>query len=59
MLNSEVAMGRFMNGAEKCIVVSSARLLGQGFCANTGSAHVSRKTILVQHTESFLNAVTA
>jgi hypothetical protein len=37
MLNNDVAMGRFINGAEKCIVVLSARFLGQEFCANTGS----------------------
>jgi hypothetical protein len=38
MLNNEVAMGRFMKGAEKCIVVLSARSSNQRHCTDAGSA---------------------
>ena len=57
MLSSEVAMGRRMKGAEKCIFVPSARSLDYETCSgnHSGSNHVP--LILIERSESFLNAV--
>ena len=57
MLNSEVAMGRRMKGAEICIFVPSARSFEYESCASTHSGRYHMYLILIERSESFLNAL--
>jgi hypothetical protein len=55
MLNNAVAIGRRMNGAEICILVSSVRSSGYEPCTSTHPAQTSLRLILIERSESFLN----
>jgi hypothetical protein len=57
MLSSEVAMGRRMKGAEKCIFVPSARSFDYESCASTHAGRHPMYLILIERSESFLNAL--
>jgi hypothetical protein len=57
MLSSEVAMGRRMKGAEKCIFVPSARSFDYETCSGNQSGSNYISLILIERSESFLNAL--
>ena len=59
MLNSEVAMGRRMKGAEKCIYVLSAQSSNHGLSVKTTTTQIIDTPILIEPTESFLNLLPA
>lgn len=59
MLNNEVAIGRRMNGAEICILVSSARSSGYEPCISTHPTQTSLMLILIERSESYLNLLSA